>query len=342
MTNRRIANFSALFLVLVYTGQLCEAVNVYCARDWNHAVPSICTILEFPLVNENDQVSIVTRRPELAGSLYIENNNMMRLYGSFFETFPNLNRVVISNTRVSRINRADLQKAVNVEDFDFNRNRIEEIEDFSFSGLNKATQLNLRGNKLVTIRRNTFDGLINLKNIYLGGNPLKTIEDGALNFPQLGILSLEGTKLTTLSRNFFQVNPPLRECYMSGDSLTTIGDFFNGMKTTLSWIDLNGNPIDDLSFSKFAIMPVLRYLYIAKTPFKNVNEDDEASAKSAESNLVRILVSEDQLSHDFITKVHRIFKNLSDFYIQRTEHNVHFTDEDIKKIIPGVHVYRFN
>ncbi|XP_037051863.1 vasorin-like [Bradysia coprophila] len=333
----RIAYLSVL--LLVYAGRLCEAIDVACARDWNNAVPSICTILKFPIVNENEQVTIIARRPELAESLYIQVNTVTRLHASFFETFPNLNRVVISRTRVSRINRADLQKAVNVDDFDFNNNEIEVVEDFSFSGLNRATQLNLSGNKLIAIQRNTFDGLVSLKNIYLGDNPIKTIEDGAFNFPQLEILSLQNTKLTTLSRNFFRVNPPLGECYMSGDSLTTVGDFFDGMKNTLSWIDLSGNPIDDLSFTKFAMFPVLRFLYIAKTPFKI--DGDLSTAESAESKLTRILVSEDQLSHDFIIKVHRIFKNLSDFYIQRTEHNITFTDDDIEKIIPGVHVYRF-
>lgn len=293
-------------------------------------------------MGDDEEVNIVNDRPELVTSLYIQVNTVTRLHKAFFEKFPNLDSIVVSNARVSRINRDDLQKGVKVTDFDFNGNQIEDIEDFSFSGLSSATHVNLRGNQLTVIRQNTFEGLVNLKNIILGGNPIRTIEDGAFNFPQLELLSLEATKLTTLSRNFFAVNPPLREVFVSGDSLTTDGDFFDGIKETLYWIDLNGNPIADLTLTKFAAFPNLRYLYIAKTPFKTITDEDATTAEAANSKLDRILVSEDQLTTDFITKVHRIFKHLGNFYVQRSAHEEDFTNDDIKNIIPGVHVYRFD
>lgn len=198
-----------------------------------------------------------------------------------FDFFPSLETLRV-NSKVKVILPTDLQKGTSITTlvvsdqlekitkviFSFSKqlqflklygNRIKEIDDLAFDGLDRLFSLDLQDNELTEIRRNTFAGLPELHTLMLYRNQIKTIEDNSFQLPKLEHLHLYSNKLTTLSDSTFVGLVNIRSISLKNNQLNTINNSLYILQNIMK-IDLRRNKITDVNREKFSKLPKLNNL----------------------------------------------------------------------------------
>nr|CAB3230396.1 chondroadherin-like protein [Phallusia mammillata] len=192
-------------------------------------------------------------------------------------TFGSLKRVKLLNLRTNNLTSLDsgmfdgMPKTLKT--LYLHENQISTIESGVFRPLAKAAVqiLTLKMNKLTEIRDGDFEGLQKLKNLILDDNLIQSISGNAFNtLRNIRKLSLENNKLVSFPT---EVKLPfLSTLSLANNKLTSLAnDVFSGMGR-LSHINLSSNALTSISESTFANLPKLHTLDLSSNRLVSLHD----------------------------------------------------------------------
>jgi Leucine-rich repeat (LRR) protein len=132
-------------------------------------------------LNENNIPAKAIDRVYHSGAMILEYQKITSVSPAAFKILKNYSSIkviilsdnLLTNITTVMFNATELNQ---VSMMNLYGNKINKIEDFSFSSLKNASSLDLGSNQLTQINRNTFAGLVNLFSLNLGGNRIAFIE----------------------------------------------------------------------------------------------------------------------------------------------------------------------
>lgn len=183
-------------------------------------------------------------------ALGISDSLLESLHSSIFHSLPNLELLVIKNTKLPNFKRGFLENVNYLRKLIITTSSVQKIENFTFKTFSKLTHLFMNANQISSIEENAFDGLENLKILDLQLNSLVYLEkDTFYSLKNLEKLYLSNNHIKFLdfslknSRNLVKVFLYKNEiCYIKRD-------FFEGLKL-LDEVELMENSCINEGFIK--------------------------------------------------------------------------------------------
>ena len=303
---------------------------------------SVCQIDE-DVFDGTEKLNIIsTQYPEEVHEFNFEHGTVevTAIPTEFFEKFPNITYVSLTQRSLTKLKRGDFSKAVNVEVMSLFINQISEIEDFVFYNMPILSRLHLGSNSLTVVRRYMFEGLINLKHLNLGDNDIGTIEEGAFNLPSLINLEVDGNNLKSLPAYVFAGIPQLQILSVQRNNLTRIANVFEHLKD-LEQLYLDENPIEDLTLEQIVRVSKLRVLFLAQIGFKFPSNAEVEDAAMAWSQLEKLDLSGNELSNgDILMQLARVFRQMKWLRVHDNNFTTIDRASDVKTLFPHIYYYR--
>ncbi|OHS96822.1 hypothetical protein TRFO_09707 [Tritrichomonas foetus] len=209
-------------------------------------------------------------------SMILSNNLISSIDSSFLEHFPNLVSINLSNNKLENIQ--NLQSLTNLKDIDFSSNNVSDLIDLTpcknierinasynsiksvtFNTINDAFQkvdyLDLRANE---ISRTDFGRCFPaLRTLKMDNNKLQKVEQIS-DFKSLEVFSASSNEIHEFPR--FN-NSSLRTVSLSNNHIKSLSN----LSSSLSILDVSGNPINDSGISQIKTMKSLRHLFLTDT-----------------------------------------------------------------------------
>ena len=174
-------------------------------------------------------------------------------------------------------------------------NKLTSLQDHIFVNHTLITKLDLWKNKITDIANGTFQGLDNLKVLKLGGNLLALLPDltlvsdsleclelqenmitnsvqDTIIMEELKYLKLDSNKLTEISAtNFVYVMPKVKTLSLKSNKIASIADGIFSISTYLEELLLSNNALSEFSPSGLGISSNLTKLYLNKNNIQNLD-----------------------------------------------------------------------
>ncbi|XP_012272275.1 toll-like receptor Tollo [Orussus abietinus] len=167
------------------------------------------------------------------GQLFMDGNGLRTIHPLTFSNASSLQDVSLSGNALTDVPEA-LRELRSLKTLDLGNNRISDIDERSFAGLDELYGLRLVDNKLENVSRAALSTLPALQVLNLASNSIRHVENGA-----------------------FTGNPVLRAVRLDGNQLTEIRGIFDGL-TTLVWLNVSDNKL--LWFDYSHLPPGLEWL----------------------------------------------------------------------------------
>ncbi|KAI4473762.1 hypothetical protein M0804_015190 [Polistes exclamans] len=173
-------------------------------------------------------------------------NNYIDLPVDIFKATPNLERIILSSSRIDMIHVGTFNNLKNLEFLNIMSNLLEKIEPGTFDQLVSLTSLNLAMNLLLELPSTIFHGLKNLKQL-----------DISMNY------------FNNIPANLFDQNKELRELYLNSNfkQISTLPDFLLASLTKLQHVHLNNNGFISLPENLFRGSLSLEYIFLNDNSF---------------------------------------------------------------------------
>lgn len=226
--SNRIITLVIVFAALTVSAQV--EVEFSCTFYLSPNQEYVCILEEIELTDPNTRVTFIgehidNRTNEDVTNVQISFSNTPFLIPEIFTTFTNmrdlgiffamlqflspipdtvqLNRILLSGNRISRIENNTFTTQPNLQSLEFVISGIEEVEEGAFIGLENCTTLALMINSISELHSRTFHPLINARAIDLRGNRLEIIQDELFSQnSKLEILLLEDNRINAISPRF--------------------------------------------------------------------------------------------------------------------------------------------
>lgn len=226
------------------------------------------------------------------------------------------------NLRVLRIQKGleiipanILSDANNLTIINFERNRISEIENYAFDGLDNLQILDLSFNKLKILRRRTFKGLKNLEILNLNFNQINTIEDETFKLPTLKTLSLgHNSELRSLADNLFVDVPSVQFLSLYGTQLQNIPQSVYNLQN-LRQLSLNSNNISEIDIVALSKLPRLASVNLSWNNLQFTKPPSQQIHLSSESPVTYLSIDYDALSNEKILNSLAVFSHVEQLHI---------------------------
>ena len=210
-----LQGFSRNIPVEAFKGFRSALVELYLHGFNFTTIPSaVCGLqnLHLLIVTTNGHLSgknLISCNPGLNSltDLILQNNDRMTTFPYVFNSFPNLNMMIVEGTEISFVDDDLVPNNTKVSIFELNRGNLTIVP----GAVNKFPLLNicvLHDNQIHTVEMFSVQNLSHLAYVYLDGNPIVFISrDAFLDVPSLTYIGLTNTQLTTI--------PPLVETILS-------------------------------------------------------------------------------------------------------------------------------
>lgn len=172
----------------------------------------------------------VTGRPAVNILKFADCEKSMKLINissSFFDRFPKLRLINMSNLMINRIQlNVNRNTSNNLEIFNASKNNLTELTLMMFKMMPNLIEIDFSSNFITTINARHFQGATRLKTINLSDNGLKFMEDNPFAMlPNLENLNLKMNEIQKIDNNLFVKNDNMKH--------------LNLMDNPLKWFDFN-------------------------------------------------------------------------------------------------------
>lgn len=170
--------------------------------------------------------------------------NLKCLPDDLFKNFSNLTTIVLSQNKLTEINKCLFKDLFSLKAIDLSYNKLNRIPQDAFANLSSLIRLNLSFNDLEDLDSNLFKDLINLKELALVRNQLKKLDENVFTeVKSLERINLSYNKLEYISS----------KCFTNSNKLVKIDLSFNRINLDkmdkrmferldcLEWINLSNN-----------------------------------------------------------------------------------------------------
>lgn len=190
------------------------------------------------VVADNENQDFVIGGNHTAGRT---NNDVQRLQIMFaqtpfiisklFETFPNVQNLLIDSSGLTRIQLNAFSNARELTTVVIIRNSIREIPARVFASSPRLRSLDMDTNRIENIDENAFDGLASLQLLYLDQNQINKLPTNVFrSLSSLRTLFLQDNQLNSLDGSIFANNPQLFQVDIERNRINAIGrNFLDGL-----------------------------------------------------------------------------------------------------------------
>lgn len=194
----------------------------------------------------------------------IMKKNKIKSIESSIQFYQELDFLDLSENHLLKLPSRTFQYQKKLTELRLNNNKIGEIENDTFYGMERLQILNLRENYVVVLENNTFSSLLNLEELNLGCNRIASIQpDAFYRLHNLKILYLDDNSLSQVPAASFLPLSNLAELYIGVNSFTTLEkNAFEKLKK-LTTLSLNGEQLHNISVGGFVGLESLRILDLA-------------------------------------------------------------------------------
>lgn len=297
-----------------------------------------CNAVNFECLEENQKVLAVKNKDQTTvdktkiNELVVLNQHALFLPAEIDQVFPNLIRLTVTNSHLTRLN-SDSLNLVNLKTLAVAANKISDIFNSDLEKLEKLENLDLSGNQIKQLRNGVFNNLVELKVLALDGNEIKEIDSELFSTNlKLQSIFLQGNQLKFIDSDILKPLNFLKIIDFS-DNLCV-----NGVYTDVSIVKLDnifadkcGKPaklccrFEKLSEKDISCRAVDFTLTRKNTKLSSVKSFDDCIAEESliDARVVSKTSSkevEDVTVLEIIDeKVHYLPTNLADFFIQLTK-----------------------
>ena len=158
-----------------------------------------------------------------------------------FDGLP-LTKLDLGYNRLSELDQNAFSGLQSLTTLDLKSNELRLLEPSLFNGLQSLTTLDLGNNELEMMHSGAFSGLDSLTTLDLRSNRLRVLDADAFNgLDSLTTLNLRSNRLRVLDPDAFNGLPALSQLYLTSNTLTWLPvDVFDGL-SSLERLDLNNN-----------------------------------------------------------------------------------------------------
>ncbi|KPM09626.1 Toll/interleukin-1 receptor-like protein [Sarcoptes scabiei] len=224
---------------------------------------------------------------EVLNALFLDSNRFQNIHPAAFSNVSGLMELNISNNRLDQVPQA-IQNLRSLRSLDLSYNKIQDISNASYRGLEQLYGLNLEANIIGNLSRGDFLDLPSLRVLNLAANRIGSVEQGTFdNIPDLHALRLDSNSVIDINRLF--VN--LRDLLMLNISANRIELFDYAMiPVGLQWLDLHQNLIENLG-NYFEIESELKL----RTLDASSNRLTDIDASSLPDSIELVMLNNNQL-----------------------------------------------
>lgn len=249
-----------------------------------------CKIVNF--INCSFREGLDNRFIEKCNNLYILNVSAVNLSKLSVLASHKLTTLIATNNQLTNIVSELLIRAPNVQEVDFSKNNIKEIDSEAFAGTNNLRILNLSFNKLTNLTENVFFAATNLENLDLSHNEISTLDENIFratidlkhlnlsNNPikelkfstfaylvNLTFLDLTQTEISSIDISTFSRQHKMEELNISGNKLKQFDFKLILPNVNLHTLNLSNNSLNRLNNYRAALFPQLKTLDINDNQF---------------------------------------------------------------------------
>jgi Leucine-rich repeat (LRR) protein len=223
---------------------------------------------------------------EVKKIIYKDGN--LKILPKYFKEFKNLENIEITNSNVENID--SLKDCKKITRIDLSNNNIKDISVLEF--LEKLSILNLNKNKINNIKPISELGI--LKRLYLSYNEIENIPiDNKWYF--LIEFQIANNKLKKIL-NFIK-SAQIKEIDFSYNQIERLsGDFFLGVGSTLTTLDLSYNNFNDHN-DNFDFLQILYYLKVLNLEGNNLTNENLGDWFLFLKNIVSLNLNKNQLEN---------------------------------------------
>jgi Leucine-rich repeat (LRR) protein len=175
---------------------------------------------------------------------------------------------------VSEIRQTDFKNLLFLTFLDLQNNKIEVIEDDSFSRLSSLETINISNNLIRKINKRTFQGLLNVKNIYLDNNKIDSISDDSFHgLSKLTWLRLNKNELKTISSLLFKGLKSLQSLNLQSASIKKIEDEAFADLHNLKVLIITNNELKNVTYKMLKGLTNLTELFIDSNEIESIDTD---------------------------------------------------------------------
>lgn len=219
--------------------------------------------------------------------LALDTNKIDFIHNMAFKNISNLMELNVSQNKLESVPHA-INTLQYLRSLDLSYNRIIEIDNASYRGVEQLYGLNLEANQIGNLTKGVFQDLPSLRILNLSKNKIQAIEQGTFDdVPDLHALRLDSNYIVDINGLFSN----LRDLLMLNISVNKIGWFdYALIPIGLQWLDIHDNQVDNLG-NYFELESVLKL----RTLDASVNKINEIDSSSLPDGIEMILLNSNQI-----------------------------------------------
>ncbi|KAJ6641489.1 Carboxypeptidase N subunit 2 [Pseudolycoriella hygida] len=188
-------------------------------------------------------------------------------------TFPNIARMMFYNTFLSTIDDTSFDGCSRITELDLVLNQISSITPNAFANLPDLRLVYLESNFFTTLPENLFANQQAVTMLDLNFNPLSDIPAGLFQpLENLQTLLLGYNNLNAINNQWFTSNTRLEYLDLGGNRIVLQADSFVGLGS-LKYLNLARNVLNDIPNGTFQPLTQLQYLYLYGNNFTVLEPD---------------------------------------------------------------------
>lgn len=225
--------------------------------------------------------------------LFLSKNRIQKVHSRAFENCTNLQDLTLSGNELTDVPES-VKKLRFLKSLDLGENRISELKNSSFEGLEQLYGLRLIDNALERIPRNAFSNMPSLEVLNVACNRIAVIDDGAFdNVPTLRALRLDGNRIVDIGT----IVRKLTGLVWLNVSDNNIRHFdYSFLPRSVEWLDMHKNLVDELRNPDGARVKMLDVSFNRLLKVGEESFPDSVESVFLNDNLIA-LVSPNAFSH---------------------------------------------
>uniref|UniRef100_A0A0N5ASA3 LRRCT domain-containing protein n=1 Tax=Syphacia muris TaxID=451379 RepID=A0A0N5ASA3_9BILA len=202
--------------------------------------------------------------------LKLESNEIHRIDEGTFG-LNNVYNIDLSHNNIEEIPRQALRSIKNsISSLNFNNNKLQIVDVYSFMGMENLTKLFLANNRIETVEEAAFATLNGLLELDLSNNPVLSWNPQAFKgiSPSMELMNLAHTGLYSLPKI---TNHDLRHLNISGNDISELQEKDMATFKKLETLDVSGNKLTTFNENVLKALTQLKALNICSNPIKKIN-----------------------------------------------------------------------
>ena len=195
----------------------------------------------------------------------LNSNNISAIPADLFKDMPKLENVEINYNQLKNLTDSIF---VNLPILNFVKlevNAISKIGDELFKNVSSLESVYFTRNKLTQIPYRALQNVPALKHLYLSYNDITSIGDYSFQWPELVNISLDSNKITEFT-TFPNITPSLYSLDVEFNKIVSLSSLAWTNLSSISSLNLNGNPITSFSTGIFRGLPGVTHLFMRNMP----------------------------------------------------------------------------